>query len=345
MSIKLKIKVFINLIKLFWKIIILLIELIISIIGIIIECLKALKFLIVKNRLSFVQLICVLFMIGNGFVLISDYLEYNYQLKLIISNNDKGLDLPTISICTESNRLFDKRKILEYFDISSEYSEYQVNLKSYFNCSKCRYHYELVLNYQLSLACCKLKFKGNVNYLINYIKYYEQMVFDEVNNEQMIALMMSSEELFECRASVHFANQTIDSNPTVIDNCFHRFRVLRDIYSNNDFGICYKLFDKNYQIRIRINDFVEIGIKFESLINLNHNFILYYFADGNTKQSLIRDYVFTTRKHGLKMNAILRTVSFEMLSIPFMQFCQRNGNYIFLCCISINLCQTSRSLL
>ena len=141
----------------------------------------------------------------------------------------------------------------------------------------------------------------------------------ELNYEQMKALMMSSDEMFECRASVHFANQTIVSNPTVIENCFHRFRVLRDIYSNNEFGICYNFFDKNYRIRIGINqatgmtkisrgggyfrkifgqggipkipptplfplpginDFIEIRIKFESIINLNCIFVNIHCRQG-----------------------------------------------------------------
>ena len=141
----------------------------------------------------------------------------------------------------------------------------------------------------------------------------------------MIALTMRGEELFECRASVHFKNQTIGSNQTIIDNCFKTFRVSRDIYSNNNFGICYKFFDTDYQIRIENKDFIEIKIKYESLKNLKYNLIFYYFIDGDTNHLPNKDNSFSTINLGLKLNAIIRSVSFEMLSTPYMQLCQRKG--------------------
>ena len=70
-------------------------------------------------------------MICNGFVLISNYLNSDYELKLIVSKNDRGIDLPAISVFTSNNVFFDKRKILQYFDLSREYTrlENEVNLK------------------------------------------------------------------------------------------------------------------------------------------------------------------------------------------------------------------------
>ena len=158
----------------------------------------------------------------------------------------------------------------------------------------------------------------------------------------MIALIMTSEELFECRASVHFANQTIGSNQTIIDNCWQRFRVSLDIYANNEFGICYKFFDNNHQILLNYNDIIEIKIKYKSFINFMFNalfdkygkinsniqelFEFYYFAESDTKVLPTKDIaILTDKARNLRLNAFIKTLSFEMLSIPYMPYFERNG--------------------
>ena len=293
-------------------------------------------------------------MICNGIELISDYLNFDYELKLSVIN-DRGIDLPAISVCTESNVLFDKRKVLLYFDLSREYLrlENEVKLKwdYYENCRRNkrtdRYQDDADSDHMMTLflekySCCEKIVKTRFASLKRFYHIYEKMIFDHLSYEQMIALIMTSEELFECRASVHFANQTIGSNQTIIDNCWQRFRVSRDIYANNDFGICYKFFDNNYQIILNYNDIIEIRIKYESIMNFMFNFVFdrhdkidssiqdlfrfYYFAESNTKILPTKDFAILTEKtRNNRLNAFIKTLSFDMLSTPYMQYCQRNG--------------------
>ena len=151
------------------------------------------------------------------------------------------------------------------------------------------------------------------------------MIFAHLSYEQMISLTLSGPELFECRASVHLKNQTIGSNQTIIDNCFQVFPISRHIYVNNDFGICYKLFDNNNQIRIENNDLIEIRIEYELIKILRNSYVFYYLADGDTNRPQNQENSFTIPREGYKFNLILKTISFEMLSIPFMQLCERKG--------------------
>ena len=54
-----------------------------------------------------------------------DYLNFNYNYKLIIDDNRRGIELPAIWMCTDSKVLFDKHQVLNYFDMNSDYSEFE----------------------------------------------------------------------------------------------------------------------------------------------------------------------------------------------------------------------------
>ena len=298
-------------------------------------------------------MVCVFFMVCNTFVLISDYLNFDYELKLDISQNDREIYLPAISVCTENNVLFEKRKVSQYFDLNREYSQLENKVKMKWDCTRyCRKRYNyfqgdtkaenIVSLFLRTYDCCKSIIKRRIESIRTFYYDYEQIIFRHLSFEQMIELTMTSEELFECRASVHFKNQTIDSNQTIIDNCWQRFRVSRDIYANNDFGICYKFFDNNYQIVLNYNDIIGIKIKYESILNFMFNFVIdrygkidpkiqdsfrfYYFAESDTNVLPNKDFaVFTEKTKYNRLNAFIKTLSFDMLSTPYMQYCQRNG--------------------
>lgn len=180
---------------------------------------------------------------------------------------------------------------------------------------------------------------GRFASLKHFLHDYEPMIFDHLSYEQMIALTMTSEELFECRASVHLKKQT---NATIIDNCFRRFRISRHIYANNDFGICYKFFDQDYEIRLEYNDMIEVTIKDESMMNFMFNsvfdrydklelkaeeyFRLYYFANTDTQLLPTRDTATSSEQiKYIRLSAFIKSLSFESLSTPYMPFCQRSG--------------------
>ena len=186
-------------------------------------------------------------MIYNAFVLISEYLKFGYELKLIFSNNNRGIDLPAISVCTESNVLFDRRKVIQYFGLSREYSEFEITVEKEYsiNIEKCksRLGKTLHIDSDYILKCLKNYYGIKSEKMRNFLIKYEP-IFEHLSYDQLIAFTLSSDELFECSASLHYKNQTIESNATIIENCFERFRISRDIYANNDFGICYKFLTK-----------------------------------------------------------------------------------------------------
>ena len=66
-----------------------------------------------KLLLLFVQTICLIILLRSGFELTSDYLEYRFEYKLIVSDNNNGYDLPSISVCTETQVMFDTKKAID----------------------------------------------------------------------------------------------------------------------------------------------------------------------------------------------------------------------------------------
>ena len=54
-----------------------------------------------------------------------DYLNFNYNYKLIIDDNRRGIELPAIWMCTDSRVLFDKYRVLDYFDMKNDYFIYE----------------------------------------------------------------------------------------------------------------------------------------------------------------------------------------------------------------------------
>ena len=303
------------------------------------KCFTVIKSFLITNRLSIIQVICISFMIYNAFVLISEYLKFGYELKLIFSNNNRGIDLPAISVCTESNVLFDRRKVIQYFDLSREYSELENGFNGTKNCkpkNRGKYAHDNLW----SLRFCFLRYNDDkINELRIFLIKYELMIFEHLSYEQMIAFIISSDELFECSASLHYMNQTIESNATIIEKCSERFRISRDIYANNDFGICYKFFDNNYGINIKNDDIIVIKIKYETqnkfmfnvvnLPKLEEFFSLYYFSDDNTYHLQNKDNAIELRhEYGLKSDLLFKTVTLEMLSTPYMEFCQQKGKNI-----------------
>ena len=292
-------------------------------------------------------MICISFMIFNAFVLISEYLKFSYELKLIISNTNRRIDFPAISVCTESNVLFDKKKVFQYFDLTQEYEnsvEKELNATDECN-SQIIEEDDMLENFHYVYRCLR-KFTDRAyiklyNKLRIILMKFELIIFEQLSFDQMTGLTISSDELFECSAAVHFKNQTIESNAAIVEKCSQRFRISRDIYANNNFGICYKFFDKNYGIYLKNDDYIKIKIKLETrrnfmaimtdqTINLNYYFGLYYFVDDNTNRLIKRYNAFETTEVGFKSDVFFKTVSFEMLSTLYMEFCLKAGkNYYF----------------
>ena len=78
-----------------------------------------------NNLLKLVKMFCLIILLKSGFDVTSDYLSYPFEYKLIVLDNKYGFDFPSISVCTENNVLFDKRKIIEHFGLHTQWKEFE----------------------------------------------------------------------------------------------------------------------------------------------------------------------------------------------------------------------------
>ena len=86
-----------------------------------------------KKFLLIVKIICLLILIKSVFNVTFDYFKYGFEYKLIVSDNTlNGFDLPAISVCTESNVLFDKWKAIKHFGVEQQWDEYHNQMYEHF---------------------------------------------------------------------------------------------------------------------------------------------------------------------------------------------------------------------
>ena len=232
-----------------------------------------------KKLLLFVKIICLLVLIKSVFDVTFDYLRFGFEYKLIVSDNTlNGFDLPAISVCTESNVLFDKQKVIKHFGVEQQWDEYLNEIFRHYkrkvdNCkqvSDYRYGHRNGLRNETATDlwlkyCSSLTFKG-----FNFHFELKRRIFTELGFHEMNSLKVNAKELFECSAKIHFRNESFDSNSTLIHNCFDKFEVLESIYANNDFGICYTFFANNYSVYLKDDDYVRLKVKF----NIEKRFLI-----------------------------------------------------------------------
>ena len=53
-----------------------------------------------------------------------DYLGFGYRYNLIVEDNSEGFEWKPISVCTDSKELFDKQKVIHYFNLSEIFFDY-----------------------------------------------------------------------------------------------------------------------------------------------------------------------------------------------------------------------------
>src|ERR1700744_5954678 len=73
-----------------------------------------------------IKLLCFLVLFYSVIEVTKDYFSYPYVYRLIVKPSE-GLHLPPISICTERDVLFDKTRIIDYFNISQDYESYKLD--------------------------------------------------------------------------------------------------------------------------------------------------------------------------------------------------------------------------
>ena len=317
------------------------------------------KYIFKKKILLFHIKIFILFITSYHFILICDhYFRYKYRYNLIVEDNNEGFEWKPMSVCTESKVLFDKHKVVQYGDLFEKYSEYKIRVLD-------QYYKSISMNQQeINEFQFEIESKIGVKiekYLRSGLKYYIQpeikkivsiehlfvAILDKISHEsnylEMSSMVVSENELFECSAKLHYNNQSIDSNPMIIKNCFEYFQIKTTVIDNSTFGICYEFFETNSSFILYDNDYIELIIKFEKqkdfIINyfklnniiIKHNaheiwqyFRWYYFINDDksiaSKSSLI-----SSTRIGLSAELKVSKTSIEMLSIPYMTYCEHFG--------------------
>ena len=225
------------------------------------------------------KITCSLFLFNSAIDVTKNYLKYPYIYKLVVSDNSGGFDLPKINICTEKNVKFDIRKVINYFNCSKEIDLHEERLKDIHEEALEDYQ-EQFQNYRYSLNEDNINDqvmrswlyydrlnRQNLISVNNYnlskvFKNYLKFIDSESNWQELNNLAITGKELFECSANIHFRNEKFNSNSFYFNNCFATFNITETIGDNN-FGICYTFFAKNYSIYLKNTDSINITINRE----------------------------------------------------------------------------------
>ena len=302
-------------------------------------------------------------MVYNGFDMTTDYLSFDYVYKLDLLDNDFGYDLPPISVCTESNVLFDKQKALNYFDRSEEYSRFESYITQMYdqllkdinnqietieNMPRVMFKYlvkddvfENEQNIDEIIETYK-KLIENKDFLIlekniklnQFFVSIEKTIIDEINFYEKSSLVFNANELFKCSTNKYLRNDTIVS----INECFETKTI-----SPKNFGICYTFYSSIKLNNLTNDNFFGIYINNTKLkkftinsVNINdnnfynmysaNNFILYYLS-GNPNDYQYHDkFRFVkSEKIGFNIELKLDYIMIKYLSSPYMEDCNYQG--------------------
>ena len=304
-----------------------------------------------------IKLVCLVTLCYHAYLLSYDYFTYPYQFKIIVGDNKDGFDVPQITVCTKQGIIFNKQRIIEYFDLKLVYDEY-VN--------KCK------MKQQNNIDNCIKNKKDKHEYCSNFLRrfqyYYElDEFFREYENiitcflqyNERIILIMNAEEMFNWKAKIHKRG---DDNQIYDESYLDSLDIIENIINENGLGVCFTFFSRNYSILLKQNDFIEFNIKYESQSNLlnliNMTQIEDYFTfnklrldpnapypnltiesvlDAFTLNYIVKSYngyyddkyhiISTIKRSGFKANLKFQTTSVFLLSTPYMDNCNEHGKY------------------
>ena len=217
------------------------------------------KFIKWYHFLCLIKALCFVSLIYCSVLVTFDYFSYPYVFKLNVNNNINGFDLPPISFCTETNVLFDKNKIISFYNSSQEFQEFRANdLKmaekdnnKRFN--KCKEDPRL-------LQSCKTNYESSNHYLMTNFDKNNKFI-DDLSFEEKRYLMIGANHMINCSAKLH---SRYDSNEYQSENCVQDLQVLHSIYGNKDFGICFTFFHSNEGFYLKDNDYIEFKLNYEN---------------------------------------------------------------------------------
>ena len=244
--------------------------------------------------LAFVKCLCFVMILIQSIQMTIDFLKFSYNYDLNVIDIKNGFDFPSISLCTESNVFFSKEKVIKYFNLKTEFDFYVKNIYEIYNlkyiiCNNGtlnkRSFWDLSQYIPRKIECRLFNREKFYHHNIFFQKY-EKIIFDEFSFGQMQSLTITANELFKCSANIHFVNQSFRS----IDNCFDYFDIKQNIYANNDFGICFSFFEKNYSILIKEKDNIKITLKYDKASDLIANGLILKSFEIENHIRLTRDY-------------------------------------------------------
>ena len=175
-----------------------------------------LKNYIMKKRTLFfyIKVLFSFITLYHCIVITVDYLGFKYRYNLIVEDNSEGFEWKPISICTESKVLFDKHKVIQYFNLSMIFFEKHL-VNRYTNL----FHFHTLEKFNLNEIVQSLYNSGRIAFaesvkIVFEAKFYDQfvdMIFDDLNFAELSSLIVNENELFECSAKFHHKNQSINS--------------------------------------------------------------------------------------------------------------------------------------
>ncbi len=187
--------------------------------------------------LILVKFICFLLLFYQFILLTIDYLNFPYNVKLEIINEQHFL--PAITIC--SKKIFIEDKIKSYFKLTEEYKNFYKKYKKTVGHKKIR----------------KL-----------FLQKYLKILYKEFSSDKL-ELTISAKELINCSGSLH---KFKDYDRKMISKCEDMTEVIESIYGQ-EFGKCFTYFANNSleikSLVFKNNDYIQFEIKreiFEKLL-------------------------------------------------------------------------------
>ena len=242
--------------------------------------------------LAFVKCFCFVMILIQSIQMTIDFLKFSYNYELNVIDIKNGFDYPSISLCTESNVFFNKEKVIKNFNLKNEFDFYIKKIDEIYDlkfifCNNDSLNEESFFeSYMPRKHGCRMINREKFYYHSKFLQKYEKIIFDEFSFDQMQSLTITAKELFKCSANIHFINQSFRS----IDNCFDYFNINQIIYANNDFGICFSFFAKNYSIFIEDNDNIKITLNYDQERDLMANGIFLDSYEVENYYRLKNDY-------------------------------------------------------
>ena len=199
--------------------------------------------------------------------------------------------------------------------------------------------------------------------LIRYMIKLEKLMYNNFNHAEIISMTINEKDLFECSAKVK--NNKIQKD---FWNCSDILKFEQHYLANNDFGICYSIKPIDNDVLLGENDFIQIKINYDEqkkfMVNKNYHWHLQQInfdnktnkvkenliktldanlreklssqnfkwfiilIDNNGEQMFYREIMETIEKLGFESTIDVNRIQIDMLSLPYMEYCQRDCEYI-----------------